>query len=105
VEDRGVLTDTAEAAYRAAYSVYLSHVMACRKCYAPHGRYCSAGSPLRLEADARFILLLPDPSDRRRLLKRDFLADATYGQLLKKRVITLFNGAEGEDLIGAVSVQ
>jgi hypothetical protein len=38
---------TATPEWRAARDQYLSHVMTCRACHAPTGRYCQTGAELR----------------------------------------------------------
>lgn len=43
---------TATPEWRAARDQYLSHVMTCRACYAPTGRYCQTGAELRAIYDA-----------------------------------------------------
>lgn len=43
---------TATPEWRAARDQYLSHVMTCRTCHAPTGRYCPTGAELRATYDA-----------------------------------------------------
>ena len=38
--------------WRNARDHYLNHIMVCRSCYAPTGRYCTAGADLRTSYDA-----------------------------------------------------
>lgn len=42
---------TATPEWRLARDAYLNHIMACRSCYAPTSRYCTAGAELRAEYD------------------------------------------------------
>lgn len=43
---------TATPEWRQARDQYLNHIMVCRSCYAPTGRYCTAGAHLRASYDA-----------------------------------------------------
>ncbi|WP_339425176.1 hypothetical protein [Pseudomonas proteolytica] len=43
---------TATPEWRQARDQYLNHIMVCRSCYAPTGRYCKAGAHLRTSYDA-----------------------------------------------------
>lgn len=43
---------TATPEWRKARDHYLNHIMVCRSCYAPTGRYCTAGAHLRASYDA-----------------------------------------------------
>lgn len=43
---------TATPEWRQARDQYLNHIMACRSCYAPTGRHCTAGAHLRASYDA-----------------------------------------------------
>ncbi|WP_377706677.1 hypothetical protein ACFMKY_26320 [Pseudomonas protegens] len=43
---------TATPEWRQARDQYLNHIMACRSCYAPTGRHCTAGAHLRTSYDA-----------------------------------------------------
>lgn len=43
---------TATPEWRQARDQYLTHIMVCRSCYAPTGRYCTAGTYLRASYDA-----------------------------------------------------
>ena len=43
---------TATPEWRHARDQYLNHIMVCRSCYAPTGRYCTAGVQLRASYDA-----------------------------------------------------
>ncbi|MFL1500205.1 hypothetical protein ACI77N_03180 [Pseudomonas sp. S191] len=42
---------TATPEWRQARDQYLNHIMVCRSCYAPTGRYCMAGAHLRTSYD------------------------------------------------------
>ena len=42
---------TATLEWIAARDQYVSHLMACRACYAPTGRHCAAGAGLRQQYD------------------------------------------------------
>ncbi|MVW90096.1 hypothetical protein EI969_29905 [Pseudomonas sp. PB101] len=42
---------TATPEWRLARDQYLNHIMACRGCYAPTGRHCTAGAHLRASYD------------------------------------------------------
>lgn len=42
---------TASPEWRQSRDEYMSHLMACRACYAPTGRYCAAGAKLRTQYD------------------------------------------------------
>lgn len=42
---------TATPEWRHARDEYLNHIMVCRSCYAPTGRYCTAGAHLRASYD------------------------------------------------------
>ncbi|RZO07432.1 hypothetical protein EKG40_15535 [Pseudomonas moorei] len=44
---------TATPEWRDARDQYLNHIMACRSCYAPTGRHCTAGSYLRTSYDSK----------------------------------------------------
>ena len=49
---RHVLTAaTASPEWRQSRDQYISHLMACRACYAPTARYCAAGAELRAQYD------------------------------------------------------
>jgi hypothetical protein len=43
---------TGTTEWRQARDQYLNHIMACRSCYAPTGRHCSAGADLRAAYDS-----------------------------------------------------
>lgn len=43
---------TATPEWRQVRDRYLNHIMACRSCYAPTGRHCTAGAHLRASYDA-----------------------------------------------------
>lgn len=43
---------TATPEWRQARDQYLNHIMVCRSCYAPNGRYCTVGAHLRASYDA-----------------------------------------------------
>ena len=43
---------TATPEWRHARDRYLNHIMVCRSCYAPTGRYCRASAHLRASYDA-----------------------------------------------------
>jgi len=92
--DRDFQVDPRELAYRQAYSDYTNHVMGCRDCYAPNGRYCAAGEPLHLEADARYMMTVPDRYSRARLLALDFKTRPAFAERLKSRVVELFDQAK-----------
>jgi len=42
---------TATPEWRRARDQYVNHIMACRGCYAPTGRHCTAGADLRAAYD------------------------------------------------------
>lgn len=91
MDGRDVQVDPARAAYDAAYAAYTNHIMACRQCHAPVARYCTAGAPLMLEADARYLAAINDLSERKRRLRIEYTKNPEYGLKLKARVIELFN--------------
>lgn len=43
---------TATPEWRQARDAYINHLMACRSCYAPTGRYCRRGTELRAAYEA-----------------------------------------------------
>lgn len=91
MEDRGILASPAHEAYVQAYEWYVSHLMSCTKCYAPKVRYCEVGELRRLESDSSYLMTVTDVTERKRLMRLDHAKNPAYAQLLKARVIELFN--------------
>lgn len=93
---RDFQVDPREQAYHTAYADYTNHIMGCRGCYAPNRRYCAVGEPLQVEADARYMMTLPDRYSRARLLALEVQARPAYAKQLEARVIELFDQAKEE---------
>lgn len=76
-----------------AHGVYLNHALRCPNCYAPTKRYCGVGQDLRVEYDAQYLMTINDTYQRKAMMRRDFEENPVVGELIKNRVIELYNEA------------
>lgn len=78
------------------HNALINHVMACRKCYAPHGRYCPDGRELWLEYKVVDIVSMPKRLDRRATVDMVRANAPEWADEVERRVIARFKAAKGQ---------
>jgi len=47
---------------------YINHLMLCKKCLAPAGRYCDEGKAHKIQSDAEYVVSLQKVEQRRMIM-------------------------------------
>lgn len=69
---------------------YINHLMLCKVCFAPAGRYCAEGKERKVQSDAEYVVSLPKVEQRRLIMESLKNGRPDLYPALEERVKKLF---------------
>ncbi len=74
---------------------YINHLMLCKVCFAPAGRYCEAGKAHKIQSDAEYVVSLQKVEQRRMIMQSMKSANPELYSALEAKVKELFAQRKG----------
>lgn len=69
---------------------YINHLMLCKECFAPAGRYCDEGKEHKVLSDAEYVVSLDKVEQRRMVMASLKKADPSLYPRLEHHVKAMF---------------